>query len=427
VAAVEVLSVSGADPSSKLLGSSVDAPQAGSTADVFALHLNGWALGSASRLVSVHVVHDGSVVREVPIDYPRKDVESAHPDVADAKMCGYNALVGVIGLPPEFELRLRGVFEDGSTRRLGVIHARHEPVPSSHTPRLKPLMLTSLNRVGSTWLMGIFAAHPQIVVYDHYPYEHFSARYWAHALKVLAEPANYAQSGAPGDFDADIWHVGHNPFYDRHIDEHPERGVWFGREYIERLATFCHKNTDDWYMTIARTQGQDDPVYFAEKYTAGHVPLVTWELYPDAKEVFLVRDFRDMVCSLLSFYDGRVRVGGETDQEYVSRLRGWAFRLYNDWQARAGRSHLVRYEDLATEPAETLTALLQYLDLDASPKVVEEVLSKSSAESSNLQSHRTTPNVTASIGRWRRDLDPELQRTCEETFGELLGEFGYSG
>jgi Sulfotransferase family len=184
---------------------------------------------------------------------------------------------------------------------------------------------------------------------------------------------------------------------------------------------------DDWYMEVARSQGQEEPVYFAEKLAAGHVPVMLWELYPDAKEVFLVRDFRDMVCSLMSFYDGKNRARADTDEEYVGKLRGWAFRLYKDWENRQERSHLVRYEDLATQPAETLTTILEYLDMEASNEVVERMLGTASAETQDLRLHRTTPNLTASIGRWRRDLSPSLQRACEETFGELLGAFGYSG
>jgi hypothetical protein len=275
-------------------------------------------------------------------------------------------------------------------------------------------------------MMGLFASHPQIVVYRQYPYEYFAAKYWAHMLKVLAEPANAVQSSVPGEFHSDIWHVGHNPFYNRHTGEHHELGQWFGRTYIEQLATFCQKSIDDWYAAVARTQGQAEPIYFAEKHSAGHVPILMWELYPDAKEVFLVRDFRDMVCSLMSFYNGKARTRAKNDAEYVSRLRGWAFRLYEDWKTREGRSYLVRYEDLAARPAETLTGVLEYLEMEASDQVVNDMLVRASEETPDLRGHRTTPNLAASIGRWRRELEPGVQQACEETFGELLGAFGYS-
>lgn len=427
MAAVEVIDVSHAQKSEKLLDWSLDAPAAGTKSDVFFLQLSGWALGETSRVVKIVVVHDGGIIRTIPVDYPRDDIEASHPNVAGAKRCGFDTLVGVLGLPPQFKLHLMCVFEDGSKESLGSIQGSHEPAPSSFEPRLNPLMLTSLNRVGSTWMMGLFAAHPEIVVYRHYPYEYRSGNYWAHMLKVLTEPANTVESSDPGDFHSHPWHVGNNPFFNRHVNEHAELGEWLGREYVGRLATFCHRSIDDWYTKVADNQGQENPVYFAEKYAAGHVPVVMWELYPKAKEVFLVRDFRDMVCSLMSFYNGKARERADTDEDYVGQLRGWAFRLYKDWKSREQHSHLVRYEDLATKPGETLSTILEYLDMEASSKIVDQMLGTASAETQDLRLHRTTPNLSASIGRWRRDLTPALQRACEETFGELLGAFGYSG
>jgi hypothetical protein len=428
VPAIEFQDISnGPQPPDKLWGSSLESPGAGSKRDVFAFQLRGWALGRNSPVVDLQIVHDGTIIRTVPVDHSREDVAALHPDVPFAKTCGFNVLVGVVGLPRKFKLYLMGILEDGGKVPLGSIRGRHERLPSSYKPHLRPLMLTSLNRVGSTWMMGLFAAHPQIVVYRHYPYEYCSAKYWAHMLRVLAEPANIGQSSDWGDFHSDIWHIGNNPFYNRHINENCELGEWFGREYVERLTTFCQKNMDDWYLAVAHRQGQEDPVYFAEKHAAGHVPVLMWEMYPKAKEVFLVRDFRDMVCSLMSFYNGQARSRADTDEEYVGQLRGWATRLYKDWKARESRSHLVRYEDLATRPAETLTEILEYLELEASSEAVENMIGTASAETPNLKQHRTTPSVSASIGRWRRDLSPSLQRACEETFGELLGAFGYSG
>ena len=62
-----------------------------------------------------------------------------------------------------------------------------------------------------------------------------------------------------------------------------------------------------------------------------------WELYPDARELILVRDPRDMLASILAFnrrrgFDafGREDVG--TDQEYVHRIRGDLVRLRDHWK-----------------------------------------------------------------------------------------------
>jgi len=39
--------------------------------------------------------------------------------------------------------------------------------------------------------------------------------------------------------------------------------------------------------------------------------------------------------------------------------------------------------------------------------------------------HRTVPDPSATIGRWRHELDESLQPVADEVFGEALAEFGY--
>jgi hypothetical protein len=40
--------------------------------------------------------------------------------------------------------------------------------------------------------------------------------------------------------------------------------------------------------------------------------------------------------------------------------------------------------------------------------------------------HITSHTAAHSIGRWRRDLSPALQRICRESLGDGLDAFGYA-
>jgi hypothetical protein len=42
-----------------------------------------------------------------------------------------------------------------------------------------------------------------------------------------------------------------------------------------------------------------------------------------------------------------------------------------------------------------------------------------------MSEHRTTPDPEASIGRYARDLDPELLEECERRLGESIAILGY--
>ena len=157
---------------------------------------------------------------------------------------------------------------------------------------------------------------------------------------------------------------------------------------------------------------------------------MTAELYPRAREVLLVRDFRDMVASILAFNRKRgVRGFGEGAAEdpidYVRRLAGWAEGMVRRLERRRGRAHVVRYEELVLEPRAALEGLLRYLEADCGASTVEAMLVALGEEMPELAEHTTSADAKASIGRWRTDLDDGLQRACEASFGRALEVFGY--
>jgi hypothetical protein len=105
------------------------------------------------------------------------------------------------------------------------------------------------------------------------------------------------------------------------------------------------------------------------------------------------------------------------------------WRLFRSWERRRSSTLLVHYEDLVTAPTETVTKVFNHLGLEHRPAVIAQVLETARAFSPELEGHRTTKDPAASIGRWRSDLaaiHPELPDRCEELFGPLLTEFGYS-
>ncbi len=172
-------------------------------------------------------------------------------------------------------------------------------------------------------------------------------------------------------------------------------------------------------------------MFFAEKHLPYEVPAIVWELYPKAREIFLVRDFRDMLCSITAFNQKRERVGfgrdlAASEEEYIFNVGKRAALLATAWNNRRDRACLVRYEDLVTDTEGTLARILNYLGLPADGAQIDEMIGRASAETPELQGHRTTASLTESVGRWRRDLPADLQAKCQEAFSAALADFGYS-
>jgi Sulfotransferase family len=154
--------------------------------------------------------------------------------------------------------------------------------------------------------------------------------------------------------------------------------------------------------------------------------------YPEAKVVHMVRDGRDVACSLLEKGWLRTdRAGGddvglpygsharswveperveEFERASEARRAGWAWRSYlGAARAAAADALEVRYEELAAELSGTATRIAEHIDADPEPLARE--LSAVHAES---------------VGRWRRDLTPEQAADVEAEAGPLLRELGYA-
>ena len=420
----------GAPQRGKIEAFAIDTPRIGYR-DVYDIEFAGWVLGAGQPVREIEIHHGGAILRNALLDQQRPDVARDHPGSPGAEMSGFRTSVSVIGLEPEDKIQVRAVLADGTRSRLGSVSLRHEPVQSGFAPRLQPLMLTTMGRAGTTWTMRLLSEHPEIVVHRWHPYELRTARYWWHMLKTLAQPRDPYHSAQADHFQTNKQWVGYNPFYPEPITVTPGLREWMGREYIEDLARFCQRSAEETYLRIAAGQGQSNVTYMAEKHRADNLPWLVWELYPKAKEIFLVRDFRDVYSSMLAFNQkfGRRAFGPahiETDAEFATFLRNGTIRsLSRSWPKRQDRAHLIRYEDLITKPQETLHGVLTYLELDASDEMVNGMIDRASVENPEMSRHLTSSDVSTSLGRWKSSLTPELQTVANSAFGDVLQQFGY--
>jgi hypothetical protein len=394
--------------------------------ETFDFVIAGMVLPYEGQAESVELYCADMRLRTLPIKFPRDGLSRSFPDLPDELICGFRSPIGAMTLPPEFELDLRAVLENGNRARIGSITGRRARPRISIEPKLRALQLTSVGRTGTTWMMRMLSAHPGIISHTYHPFETWPARYWAHMLKVLSSPADHISSVTSHSFDQDLWHVGQNPF---HFAWPAYTGLreWVGREHVDRLASFCLQNVEDWYAIMAREEGKE-PVYFAEKNLL-RTPvqgLGVADLYPDTREVFLVRDFRDMACSWLSFR-GEVwgEAGFDTDRALQEMVRPWADLLLANWRARKEHAHLLHYEDLVLKPHETLRGLFDFLEIDSADETLDQVMSAGTADQ-GFTSHRTSPDLQRTVGRWRREGDEAFRAALNDNFRELLDEFGYA-
>jgi hypothetical protein len=156
------------------------------------------------------------------------------------------------------------------------------------------------------------------------------------------------------------------------------------------------------------------------------------EAYPRATAVHVIRDGRDVVCSLVergwlrteraAQDDARQPYGAharfwveperriEFERATEARRAAWAWRRYvTAAQAVPERTVELRYEALVADPDGEANRLAGALDSDPAP------LQRAFAEVQDR-----------SVGRWKRDLTPEQLADVEREAGGLLTELGYA-
>jgi len=427
VAAVRIERVA-LTPRQGMLAAGLDLPKPSSVVEGYTLRLEGWAVGSQEEVTSLTVRHGGRPVAEgVAVDRPRPEVATSFENATPDQRCGFSFSLGTLALPTSFEIDLEAQTAAGARFRIGTIGATRDPIESEYSPELQPLVLNALGRSGTTWMASLLGAHPQIGAFEPTAHDARLGTYWATVLQELSQPRSYLTPFAPQGLASRRWWLG-----DGGVKEpsSPSLEAWLGSRLPVSLASMCQAQIDAFYLANTDVDTEASPAYFVEKFVPRQPALTLLEeLYPGSREVILVRDFRDVLCSILAFNRkrgfqafGRARV--TSDAEYVTtNLRNSAQALLERWQTHREDAHLVRYEDLIRDPQGCLRGVLAHLGLAADAETVDAMVARAAERGS--PGHRTTDDAHASVGRWKRDLPSQLQAVCEDALGPALTGFGY--
>lgn len=426
ISEVEVHAPEGED----LWGFHLDAPEAGTSHAAYAFDVRGWALGRRARVTSVELKDGPRLLWRVPTDIARDELRDTFPQAEGTAVAGFFTIVNTLNLNREFEIVVRARLEDTSRVNMATLRGSREPLHTDFAPAIDPLLVTTLGRTGSTILMKVLATHPEITAFRPFEYEPRAATYWLGVMTTLTDPISYRRQMNPtGSIDG-AWWVGNEPPLPRRLRD-ARLTQWLDGDAVSQIAAFCQSRIEAVYQEVAAGSGPSSPRFFAEKYRPDRIPATMVELYARAREVILVRDFRDMVASMFAYNVKRGREGFRRDrydddaQYVVKQIKDSVSALAQAWSTRRATAHLIRYEDLVLDPEGTIASLLRYLGLDAGPHA-EAMATALLARDPITEWHRTTPDPRASIGRWRDDLGEEARRMCEQTLATELQTFGYS-
>lgn len=153
----------------------------------------------------------------------------------------------------------------------------------------------------------------------------------------------------------------------------------------------------------------------------------------EARFIHMIRDGRDVACSLRNFpryrmVDGR-RVELGTMNSLDQCVRRWVRDVEAGMRHRGDPRYMeVRYEDLVESAEETLISVLEFLGEPWDERVTKyyEVGTPDRSDEKMLQNPGATkPIYRTAYGRWRKEFTEEDKRVFKSIAGDLLITLGY--
>ncbi|GIF22051.1 sulfotransferase [Paractinoplanes tereljensis] len=146
-------------------------------------------------------------------------------------------------------------------------------------------------------------------------------------------------------------------------------------------------------------------------------------MFPDAQIVNIMRDGRDCVASL--------KEAPWSSANLCDHIDNWARAADASLRAERrygpGTYHLVRYEDLVTDPEPHLRRLCAFLDEEYHPAMARpDEMARMAVPEYKTWHTRTHQSVTTErVRSWQQRLSAGEIERCEAVFGSRLHRFGY--
>jgi LPS sulfotransferase NodH len=158
-----------------------------------------------------------------------------------------------------------------------------------------------------------------------------------------------------------------------------------------------------------------------------HLDIIKKEI-PDALVIHMIRDGRDVALSLHK--KGWVQPF-PWDKRHGALVAGlyweWLLDKGREYHRRIGKDYLeVRYEQLVSQPVETLAQISRFIDHDLDYQQIQRVGIGSVSEPNTSFEGESSSGTFDPVGRWRKGFAAGELGALEELIGPSLENLGYA-
>jgi len=401
----------------------LDGPAPGAPIDAYCIRLHGMVHADETlRFLAFQCDYETIGYCHIPVPNPAAAGTTAHRPIYPRR---FEIQISLLGLPPEFRINVIGRSHidaplDPNAVHLCQITGMRTYHPTAANEDLRPLLVSGLGRSGTSFLTGLLALHPQTVALPRHPFEGRAAHYWVHALRVLTDPADPQRSTGRAGFESNRYSIGHNPFFDPYFfvrqDSDGAIGTWFAADHVRHTCELIKSNIARYYRCMARDLDKPHAAYFVEKAPPHSFVNLFSELYSEVKEIFVIRDPRDTLCSVRHFF----KEPFYRSDTYIEALRIDYDRLLDSYRQRHASACLIPFEALTREPLSILDRISAFIGGEPRVAAGDWLALYNHRFHQESHDHRTAQGSEDPIGRWRQDLSPHDIALCEHHFAGIL-------
>lgn len=284
----------------------------------------------------------------------------------------------------------------------------------TNSPRLPFFFILGRPRSGTTLLRTLFDAHPHVIIPPECPL-------------ILHIYPDYKKGILPNEKNiAALMHTlqGIHKFNDWNVDITALRYALLQCKKtlkFDQLIALI-------YLSVPSLYPKESPQYLGDKNPIYALyPKKLKSLFPDAKFIFLVRDYRDNILSILRLYPEFPVIATHAIRwrEVFKKFHRMAVKHPHDFL-------LLRYEDLAEKPEDTLKKACTFLGITWSAHMLqfhakgqEASLQHNAAFNEKWHPGLYQPIHTDTLGRWKKVMQEKDVRLVDTIVGKWAEIAGY--